>query len=402
VTRTARALLLVAVLLVGLNLRGAMAAVSPVLPQIRSDLSLSSPVAGLLTTLPVLCFAAVAPLAEWFGRRTGVERAIGVACLLIGAATLLRSLGGAGLLLTGTLLIGAAITVGNVLLPVVIKRHFAARAGTVTGVYTAALCGGAAATAALTAPLAGLVGWRWALAAWALLALAAVAVWQVAVGRFHGSVAGSAAMGPPDTSAHQGTAASPWRHPVAWAVAVYLGTQSVSYYSVTAWLPTLLVEELRLDLELAGLAMSTFQVLGIPGTLLIPALVGRRLGQGWLACLVAGGWAVMIAGLLLWPAAWPVWTVVGGFAQGAGISLAFTVLVLRSHDPAMARRLSGMSQLVGYTLGAAGPVVVGTLNQATGGWTAPLALLLAVTACMGIAGVVAGRPISIGSVAVSR
>ncbi|MGH3432363.1 MAG: MFS transporter, partial [Thermocrispum sp.] len=175
-----KALLLVAVLLVAVNLRGAIAAVSPVLPEIRSDLSLSAAAAGLLTTLPVLCFAVMAPAAAWLARRTGLERAVLVGCLAVGLGTVLRTLGGTAALLLGTLAVGAAMTIGNVLVPVVVKRDFAGRAGTVTGLYTAALAGGAAAAAALTAPVAGVLGWRVGLAVWATLAIVAAGVWQLA------------------------------------------------------------------------------------------------------------------------------------------------------------------------------------------------------------------------------
>jgi MFS transporter, CP family, cyanate transporter len=139
------------------------------------------------------------------------------------------------------------------------------------------------------------------------------------------------------------------------------------------------------------------QVLGIAGSLVVPALVDRRPSQGWLGIAVATAWAAMVVGLLPGPSAWAAWAVVGGLAQGAGISLAFTLLVLRSRDDGVVRRLSSMSQVVGYTVGATGPLAVGALFEATDGWTAPLVLLLAVCAAMALAGLVAGRDVSIGS-----
>jgi CP family cyanate transporter-like MFS transporter len=127
----------------------------------------------------------------------------------------------------------------------------------------------------------------------------------------------------------------------------------------------------------------------------VPAVVARRRSQRGLAVAVGTAWALLPAGLLLAPQAWPVWAVVGGVAQGAGISLAFTLVVLRSADEATARRLSGMSQLVGYTAGAAGPLVVGALYAATGGWTVPLLLLVAAAVALAGAGVAAGSPAAI-------
>jgi CP family cyanate transporter-like MFS transporter len=383
---TSQGLLLAAVLLVSVNLRGAIAAVSPVLPQIREDLHLSAGAAGLLTTLPVLCFAAAAPVGAWLGRRTGMERAITLGCLAIAAGTAVRSVGGVAVLMTGTLVIGLAMTLGNVLLPVVVKRDFGPRAGTVTGLYTAALCGGAALTAALTAPLAALTGWRAALALWALLALAGTALW-------HAATRGERHL---PSAAPSSAARSVWRQPLAWAVTLLLGMQSLAYYTVTAWLPTLLVEDVGVPSGPAGVGMSLFQVLGIPGTLVIPLLARRSRRQGWLGLCVAGSWALMVVGLLVAPSAWLVWSVVGGVAQGAGISLAFTVLVLRASDAAAARSLSSMTQLVGYSLGASGPVLAGWLYGATGGWTAPLLLLVGVCTVMAAASVVAGRDRTVG------
>ncbi|MGY1641954.1 MFS transporter [Geodermatophilus sp. SYSU D00703] len=384
-------LLLAAVLLAALNMRGAIAAVSPVLPEMRADLGLSPTLAGLVTTLPVLCFAVLAPPAAWLGRRIGSEAAVCAGLLAIAAGTVLRAVDGAPLLLLGTSIVGAGMTLGNVLLPAVTKREFAERAGTVTGLYTAALCAGAALTAALTAPLGGLTGWRTALAAWAVLALAAAVLWLVAT-RGRGSGPGAAAA--PET-APAAPAAPVWRSPVAWAVATVLALQSVLYYAITAWLPTLLLDELGQGLRPGAVAASLFQVLGIPGSLLVPAVLARRpraRGQSGLGVVVAASWGVLVLGLWLAPGLWVAWAVLGGLSQGAGIAFAFTVLVLRAADDAAARRLSGMAQLVGYAVGATGPLVVGAVYAATGGWSAPLGLLLGVTAVLMGAAALAGRP----------
>jgi CP family cyanate transporter-like MFS transporter len=378
--------MLVAVLLVAVNLRGPIAAVSPVLTDIKASLDLSAAAAGLLTTLPVLCFAAasglIGHLAGWFG----VNRAMLVGLIGIAAGTVLRSVGGLPELLAGTLVIGLAITIGNVLVPVVVKQSFGGSAATVTGSYTAALTGGAALTAAATAPLASHLGWRGTLASWSVLAAAAVAVWRYA------------APGEPqvEESPPPAPATGVLRHPVAWAICIYLGAQAATYYAVTAWLPTQLTDDAGLDPPVAGVAMSIFQLVGIAGTLAVPVLAGRSRRQSWLGAVVAGAWALMLLGLLVAPSAWPVWTVVGGLAQGAGISLAFTLIVVRSRDADVAARLSGMAQAVGYGIAAAGPFVVGLVFQHSGGWTLPLALLLAVCGVMLVAATIAGRDVRVG------
>jgi CP family cyanate transporter-like MFS transporter len=379
----------VAVLLVAFNLRTAVAAVAPVLPEVRADLGMSGPAAGLLTALPVICFAAATPAAAWLGQRLGLAAAILLSCLVIAAGSIGRVLGGTTALLIGTLVVGVAMTVGNVLVPVVAKRDFAHRVGAVTGLYTAALIAGAAAAAALTAPVSATSDWRFGLAAWAVPAGVAAIMWMRAAGwRREDTTSAS-------TSLAGGRAV--WRSGVAWAVALLLGAQAAAYYAVTAWLPTLLRDRIGMSLEGAGLGMSVFQVLGIAGTLVISGLATVRQRQGWLAGLVAGGWAVLPAGLLAWPAGWPLWVVVGGIAQGAGITLALTLIALRAHSADIARDLSAMAQLIGYTIGAIGPLAVGLLYELTGAWTAPLVLLIVLAGCIALTGARAGRDVTVGA-----
>src|SRR3954447_21580767 len=398
--RRAPALLLAAVLLAAVNLRGALAAVSPVLPEMRADLGLSPSLVSLVTTLPVLCFAAAAPAAAWFGQRTGARPAILSALLLLAVATAARVLGGSAVLLAGTVAIGLAMTVGNVLLPPVVKGEFGAGAGRVTGLYTAALAAGAALTAALTAPIAEHWGWRLALAGWAVLAVVAAVVWRVAASR--ASSPTPARIGVPSAVGEGGPAAAPsvWRHPVAWAVGLLLALQTMLYYAVTTWLPTVLVDRLHVSVATGAAAASLYQLVGILGALLVPALIGRWRGQVGLGLVVGAGWVVLFTGLLAWPAGWGLWVTVGGLAQGAGVALSFTVIVLRAHDEGTARRISGMSQLVGYGIGATGPLLVGGLYGATGGWVVPLATLAGLGVCYAGVAAAAGRPVTIGGLPV--
>ena len=385
-----RRLLLVGVVLVALNLRGPVAAVSPVLSEVGAALGLSTQAAGLLTALPVLCFAAAAPLVGALARRTGAEVAVLLGLAGIAVGTVLRSAAGPVLLFAATVLLGVGITVGNVLIPVIIKQRFADRVGTVTGVYIAALIGGAATTAAVTAPLAGAVGWRAGLGLWALLTVAAAGTWAVVV---------RARAAPPASTAGTlepaGWPGSVWRQPTAWAVAGFFAAQSTVYFTMTAWLPTLLVQDAGVDRRAAGAGLSTYQLVGIAGTLLVPSLAARLRRQRGLAVGVAALSALPLVGLLAAPTAWPLWTGLGGLAQGAGISLATTLIVLRTRAASATRRLSAMAQAVAYGVAAAGPVLVGAIYGSTRSWTLPLLVLLGVAALMGAAGVVAGRQVTV-------
>ncbi|MHA6631659.1 MFS transporter [Pseudonocardia sichuanensis] len=381
-----------AIVLVAMNLRGILSATAPVLPEIREDLGLSEAQAGLLTTIPVLCFAVFAPPAAALVRRLGTRRALVLALVGIAVTTAVRPLGGTAVLLSGTLVAGVCLTVGNVVVPVTIKRDLSARVSLATGLFTGGMCLGAAITAGLTQPLASWAGWRGALALWASLTLAAVLVWHVATRPRVPVLDGI-------TAARALQPARPrvrvWRQTRAWAVGAFLAAQACAYMSLTAWLPTLLVDSADVTSKTGGLAMSAFQLLGIAGTLLVPVVVGRFRDQVPVAMSVCVLWGMTIAGLMLFPQLWPVWILVGGLSHGSGISLALSLVPLRAADADVAATLSGMVQLVGYGVGATAPVIVGAVYGASGSWTVPLAVLLVPVLGMAASGLVAGRDIPV-------
>lgn len=381
-----RVLVVAAVLLIALDLRSGIAAVPPLLTEIRADLGMSAAAAGLVTAIPVLCFALLAPAVTLAGRRAGVDAVLLAGCLLVCAGSLLRVLDGTAVLLAGTVLVGAGITTGNVLVPVVVRRDVPRRTGPVTGLYIATMSGGAMLAAAAAVPLAGAWGWRPAVAIWAAPALLAAAVWAVRMRRPAPAPAVTVTGAEDD-----GGPVRLRRSPVAWGMALFLGAQAAAYYTMTTWLPTLLTDEAGVPAGTAGTAMSAFQALGIAGSLTVPLLAAPRRRRGWLALLVAAGWLVTSAGLLLWPDAWPVWTATGGLAQGGGIGLAMALIALGAGDVATTRRLSGMVQGLGYLIAAAAPVGIGAAYQATGGWTVPLLALVAASFVMAAAGWAGGR-----------
>ena len=369
--RGATVLLVVAIVAVALNQRPAVVAVAPVLRDIRADTGMSAAVAGLLTTLPVLCFGAFAPGAPRLARRIGLETAVALSLLLLAAGIALRLLSPVSLLFAGSLLAGAAIAFANVLLPAYVKREFD-RPGAVMGFYSASLNIGAAAGAALTVPFAHAlgVGWRTALGLWLALALAALALWLPVAwtGRAHRTTEPL----PDDAGA--------WpllRQPLARQVTSYLGLQSVQFYTVAAWLPTLLADS-GVPVREGGLLLGLANNVGAAGALLAPAQAGRMRTQRPLILGVAAAYVIGLGGLLVAPASGTlVWVAAFGLAQGSGFALALTLIVLRSPTPLVAARLGGVAQCLGYLLAALGPLVIGALHDLTGGWSWPVALLLA-------------------------
>jgi MFS transporter, CP family, cyanate transporter len=370
-----------AIVLVAANLRPAVVGVAPLLAQIQAAEQLSATAAGVLTALPVLCFGLIAPVAPPLARRLGIERALLTALALLIVGFLVRSSGPLAALFAGTVLLGSAIAIGNVLLPSLIKRDFAHRTGMMTGLYTMAISAGGALAAGITVPVAQAAGfgWRGALAGWGLFALVALLCWLPHVRR---------AERPARMGAQR--VGGLWRDALAWQVTAYMGLQSLGYFAVTAWLPALLVDR-GYDPVVAGFLLSLSTVAGIAGATIAPMLATRGRRQRGLAVGITAVAAVGLLGVLAPIGVEPVAVILLGAAQSAALGLALVFVALRAPDAAHAAQLSGMAQTAGYVVAAAGPFAVGALRDLTGGWTVPLLLLVALLAVQGTAGVLAGR-----------
>ncbi|NQX06694.1 MFS transporter [Rathayibacter sp. VKM Ac-2856] len=374
--RSAPWLFVLAVALVALVLRGPIVAVAPVIDAIRDDLSLSSGQAGVLTSIPVLCFALATPLALLVIRRAGPDAAVTITVLGVALGTILRSAGDVALVVAGTIVIGVVITIGNVVVPVVIRRDIAPeRVDLTTGVYTAALNIGSTITSLGTAPLAVALGWRGALLAWLALNALAIAGWLLARGPAR---ALRPAPRPPVARGPQEPAPRIWRSATVLALAVCFASQAFSYYGVTAWLPSLLVDTNGFSIEAAGASSSVFQIAAIIGALGVP-LVVRRLRPLGSIVLIGVLWCTVPLGLLLAPQLWALWCLLGGAAQGGGITVVFVLLVRLSRSDRHASRLSATVQGLGYAVAATAPTVIGLAHDLTGGWSAPLLIVLTAT-----------------------
>jgi MFS transporter, CP family, cyanate transporter len=392
--RLRRASVLLAILLLAANLRPAITSVAPLIERIRADAGVSNGVAGLLTALPLLAFAALSPVAPRLSRRFGAERALIGSMLALCGGILLRSSGtGAAPLLAGTSILGAAIAVGNVLLPGLVKREFPGRTGAVTSAYTVALGTSAAVAAGASVPLTRLLGpgWQTPLALWAAPALLAAVAW-VSVPR-RGRQDPAEPSDPPPAP----RVVNLWRSPLAWQVTAFMGLQSLGYYATLTWLPEILREG-GTDAATAGWLLALSQAVAIASMFVAPVAAGRRPSQqGVVAVSVALSAAGVLGLLVFGAAAGALWVTLLGLGQGACFSLALTLFALRAADPEHATALSGMAQSFGYLLAALGPPLFGVLRDATGGWTLPLALLLGITACLLAAGLGAARDARVGA-----
>ncbi|ECD0485796.1 MFS transporter [Salmonella enterica subsp. enterica serovar Brandenburg] len=376
------ALLIAGILMIATTLRVTFTGAAPLLETIRSDYGLSTAQTGLLTTLPLLAFALVSPLAAGIARRFGMERSLFAAMLLICAGIALRSLPSATLLFAGTAIIGCGIALGNVLLPGLIKRDFSQHVARLTGAYSLTMGAAAALGSALVVPLAlhGF-GWRGALLMLMLFPLLAFLIWLP-----QWRTTRSANLSSSRALHERGI----WRSPLAWQVTLFLGLNSLIYYVIIGWLPTILISHGYSEAQ-AGSLHGLLQLATAAPGLAIPLILHRVNDQRWIAALVSLLCALGAAGLWFVPGQAVIWTLLFGFGSGATMILGLTFIGLRASSAHQAAALSGMAQSVGYLLAACGPPVMGKLHDASGSWYLPLSGVTVLAIIMAIFGLYAGR-----------
>ncbi|MEV5940260.1 MFS transporter [Streptomyces sp. NPDC051994] len=382
--------LLVGIVLASVNMRAALASVSPLVSEISQSFGLSSTASSLVTSVPVLFLGLGALVAPWLARRFGSEPVLLFALLLLAGGILVRVVHSTAALYGGGVLVGTAIALLNVLMPGLIKRDFPDKAASMTSVYTGAMIAGATVVAACSVPLEKAFGGSWeaSLAVWSLLAVLAAVAWLpqvlIARGRTGHEVRSAAPAG-------SGEGKSVWRSALAWQVTLFMGLQSLWSYVLIAWMPTIFTDH-GMSRSTAGVIFAFNNLIQVAGAFGVPLLAGRMRNQRPLIVLVTSLVAAGYAGLMIAPVsgAW-LWAAVLGVGQGGAVGLALTLIVLRSGDARTAARLSGMAQTVGYLLAAAGPLAAGAVHQATGGWTVPIALVLGVCATALAVGLFAAR-----------
>ncbi|RAJ38696.1 CP family cyanate transporter-like MFS transporter [Kitasatospora sp. SolWspMP-SS2h] len=385
------ALLLAGIVLVALNMRACLAAVSPMVAEIQRAFGLSATASGLITTVPVLFQGVGAPLTPRLTRRFGTERVVLGAVLALGAGVLLRVLPSVAALYAGCVVIGVAIAVLNVSMPGLVKREFPQRAAAMTGVYSTTMLVGATLAAGLSVPLEHALGggWQASLGAWSVLALVAAVAWLPQVLKARQERTAPLRVAPVTPVPGSGT--SPWRSGLAWQISVFMGISSLLVYTLVAWMPTILADH-GMPRGEAGLVFAFSNLVQVAGAFLVPLLAGRMTRQRGLALVMAGLNGAGVLWLLLAPVsgAWFSATVLG-LAQGGSLGLGLAFIVLRTDSVPGAARLGGMSQAVGYLVAAVGPVGAGALHQLTGGWDATLLVMLVLAAVAAVAGWGAGR-----------
>ncbi|HAT3632404.1 TPA: CynX/NimT family MFS transporter [Raoultella ornithinolytica] len=375
-------LLIAGILFIASTLRVTFTGAAPLLDAIRADYGLSTAQTGMLTTLPLLAFGLVSPLAAGVGRRLGIERSLLVALVLICLGIGLRSLPSTALLFGGTAIIGCGIALGNVLLPGLIKRDFSQHVARMTGAYSITMGGAAALGSAMVVPLAlAGFGWHGALLMLMVFPLLALLVWLPQTRKTATApLTGSGAMH------NRGI----WRSALAWQVTLFLGINSLVYYVIIGWLPAIL-QSLGYSEAQAGSLHGLLQLATAAPGLAIPLILHRLKDQRAIAIIVALMCAISACGLWFWPGQAVVWTLIFGFGSGATMILGLTFIGLRANSAHQAAALSGMAQTIGYLLAACGPPLMGKIHDANGDWQIPLLAAALISVIMALFGALAGR-----------
>ncbi|MCX5064768.1 MFS transporter [Micromonospora lupini] len=381
---------LLGIVLVAFTLRQAVATISPILGDIRADIAISNIGVGLLGTLPPILLAASGFIAPRVARGFGLDGGIVLALLLMTLGHLVRaSAPGFAVLLVGSVVALAGTGIGNVLLPPIVRRYFPDRVALLTAVYVCIVGVGTAVPAAVAAPVAEQIGWRFLLGIWSVNSAVALVPWFIIIARERRQRLADAVPveAPPSTRVTR-----LWRSRVALSITVVFSTSTICTYAAFAWLPEILGDIAGSTPTEAGVLLAVTGIISVPGAFIAPLLVARLRNVGWLIAAGVASFLFGYLGLLFTPA---TLTLLWVLLIGSGSILFPVCLVLinvrtRTHGGTVA--LSGFAQGVAYALGALGPLLVGLLHDASGGWTLPLLFLLAVALVATIPAITLARP----------
>lgn len=384
-TARGRWLVGVSIVLLAANLRAAVGSIGVVLETVRGDLGMSATVGGILTTLPVICFAVFGVGSAGAVRRLGLHRAAALALVLIATGLVLRAVVDDGVLfLACSVICLAGMAVGNVILPPLVKAHFPDRIALMSSLYGAALMGGAALSSVATVPLTDAFGsWRAGIGVWAVLAVVALLPWTAMLRH-------DVHRGPEveDRLSVRDLA----RSRLAWAMLLLFGTQSAGAYAQFGWFAEMLTDGGVSD-GYAGTLLGVISLVGIPLTLSLPWLITRVGDRPYLPWAFSAATAAGWIGVLVAPSSTPwAWALLLGFGGGA-FTWTLTMVARRTRTTSGTAALSVSTQGLGYLLAGIGPFGVGALHDATGSWTVPLLCLIGLAGLIAVLGTVVARPV---------
>lgn len=365
-------ILIIGIILMAMTLRLPLTVVGPIIEFIREGLGISNVLAGFLTTIPLLAFALVSPFVPRISRTIGIELSLFISMLLLAAGIALRSVGMTSLLLVGTIIIGVAISFGNVLLPSFFKLKFPFHVGLMMGIYSVAMNVSGGFGAGLSHPIANTTNWQIALAFPIIIVMIASLVWSP-------QLRNNDRMQATTTTAPK---LKLWRSPLAWAVTLAMGLQSFIFYTTGAWLPAIFVSQ-GMAADKAGWMVAIMLLAQLPLTFVMPVLADKLKNQRPIVIVLTLLYTIGFVGIALGLTDYTVlWMICIGSAGGSSFSLAMMLFTLRTKTAYAAADLSGFAQSIGYLLAASGPVIFGWLYDQTGNWQLPIYVFLVVVAIL--------------------
>ena len=383
-------LIVLGIIFISFNLRAPITAVGSLVEMIKAEYMMSNATAGFITTLPLIAFSLVSPFVAGISHKLGYGKTMGLGLILILIGEVVRSYTNLTGLFIGTAFLGVGIAIGNVLIPGIIKLKFPDRVGLITSFYTSSMLIFAAVGAGISVPLASELnlGWRSALASWFFLTSVTFIIWSPQL-KVKGNRSSSKIH--PANLDNKLSSGSVWRSPIAWSVTLFMGIQSFVFYSLVAWLPTIIISK-GMTATFAGTMALTYQLTGIPTALIIPLFCDRFKNQRGLVFIT---FFLYISGMTLLLISQTqvsilISVLLMSLAMGGSISLSIAFISMRSPNSKRAAELSGMAQTAGYLLAAVGPILMGMIYDLFENWSFPIMIFIGLIVIFGIAGWFAG------------
>lgn len=361
------------VVFMAINLRAPLTSVSPVVNEIIGALNLNNVQAGLITTLPLLAFGCLSIFTPQLAAKQGLEKVLWYAMPVLVLGLLARASGDTRLLFLGAALIGAAITIGNVLMPAFIKHRFPEKMGLMTGINALSMNIAGVLASGFSVQIGLLTGWGWrgSIGVWIIPAVIGFLVWIPQLGPVK-KEGGSASDGFSEMLKSR----------LAWYITIFMGLQSCLFYVFVAWLPVVL-QEWGMTREEAGWTFSYIQMTQLPITLFGPVITARVKKHTRLILFTTVVLLMGVLGLVFFKTTFVIPSVICiGIGTGLAFSIVLMFFVLKTQTPRQAARLSGMAQSFGYLIAAASPPVFGLIYDWTSDWTYSLLLLIPLTLAM--------------------
>ena len=343
------------------NMRASYTGIGTIIHLIKADLALSSAIAGMITTIPIIVFAIVCPLASMLSGRIGIGPMLEIGLVFICAGSGLRGFFGAAGLFTGSVILAIGVGIMNALMVGLIKLRFTSHTGLVTSAYTTTMALSTAIFMGLNIHICNAITWRGCLSMWAIPAAAAIIIWgtQAFKKENHGAA---------NKPKEKGLMLKLFKNPRAWFLMVFMGTQSMMFYCISAWIPSILVEK-GMDEVSAASATTILQLVSLITTLLVPILC-EKMNKRTLAVALQG--VYIIGGIIFYfadlgPICWLA-IVLLALGMGSGFSFCIYMFSAKTSSASQTAALSGFSQCGGYVMAAIGPVLMGAIYDMTESW----------------------------------